>query len=244
MPKLKVGDDELNVSELEDAEYGEGGGDFESYSGEQPPKGTMLNGYVKMWWTYTKNDDPMLKVLFVADGNKGDAAEYDGLPVWENAALTPGVKFRWAPLLNTFGLTIRDVKTKTVVADDDDNVGAPIEKIAGVAFGPDSDQSYCRIVTGREKYNGDWTTRVGRWLEWAEPEDADEDEEGLPIEPEPPKATRGRRAVAKAEEEEAAPKAARGARRKPAAKEEPPTRGRGRRAGGAKGGEADDDPPF
>lgn len=177
MPKLKVTDDELDVEELEDAEYNEDG-DFEDYSGEQPPKGTILRGFIKkMWWTYSQNDNPMLKILFVADGNTGDLEEYNGLPVWENAVLIPSVKFRWQPFLDTFGLTIRDVKTKLYVSADDDNQGAPIEKIGKWEPGEDA---RCRIVTKRERYQGEWNTKVSKWLDDEEAADEEEEEEAPP----------------------------------------------------------------
>ncbi len=248
MPKLKVGDDELPIDELEEAEEG-GERSFEPYDGEQPPVGTKLNGYVKkVWWTYTaeKPDgtggDPMLKVLVIADENDGEEEEFNGCPIWENLTLTAAVKFRWAPMLRCFGLTIRDVKNKTIVSKDDENNGAPVEKIGSWEPGEESDAAWFTMVTDRHKFNGSWQTDVGTWLPFQE--EADEEPEPEP-EPEP-KARRSRRAAPAAEEEEAKPAPTRGARRKPVAKEEPvaPSRGRGRRSGGAKGGEADDEPPF
>jgi len=250
MPRLKISDNELPIDELEEAEYSED--EYEDYDGEDPPKGTILWGYIKkMWWTYTQNEDPMIKVLFIAAENPGDLAEYDGCPIWENAALTAAAKFKWAPLLRVLGLTIRDVKTKTVVASQDDesmNGAAPIEKIASWGGpGVDSDDAYLRVVIGRERYNGEWQTRIGKWLEWEEPgeepEEPDEPDEPEP-EPEPEKAPRGRRAPAKAPakaEPKATPSRARrgqnGASRATAAR--PAARGRGRRSEGS-----DDEPPF
>jgi hypothetical protein len=172
---LKI-DDELD-DELDEVEYSEG--NFERYDGEQPPKDTWLRGYVKaMWWTYTKAEDPMLKVLWIADGNTGDDEEYNGLPVWENMALTAGAKFKWAPFFKQFGLTIKTLKTKTVIAaEDDPNMGAQITKIGTfLTPGEDSDNARCAIITTREKYNGEWQTHAGEWLDDEEPED-DEDEE-------------------------------------------------------------------
>src|ERR1700691_4350988 len=141
MPKLKVDDKELNVKELEAAEFKEGES-YTSYDGDIPPKDTVLRSYVKkMWWTYTGNDDPMLKVLVESGENEGDDEQYDGLPMWENMALTAGAKFKWAPFLEWAGLTIRDVKTKTIVEDEDDpNMGAPITKIGD--FEPGSEESW------------------------------------------------------------------------------------------------------
>jgi hypothetical protein len=252
MPKLKVDDNEMNVKELEDAEFNEdGGGQYEDYDGEQPPKGTLLGGYLKkVWWTYTQErevngetvgGDPMLKVLFVASENTGEEDEFNGCPVWDNIPLTPGAKFKWAPLFRVLGLTIRDVKTKTFVAEDDDNVGAPVEKIGEWQPGEESDSAWLRIVTGRHKFNGSWQTDPDKWLDYEEPEEDEPEEEP---EEEPAKPARGGRRAKPAAETKAAPSrpATRGRRASAsdngdtkAAK--PAARGRGRKP-------ADDDPPF
>jgi hypothetical protein len=130
----------------------------------------------KMWWTYTSNDDPMLKVLVEAGENPESLEEYDGLPMWENMALTASAKFKWAPFLEWAGLTIRDVKTKTIVEDQDDpNMGAPITKIAD--FEPGSDESWLRVVVARERYNGNWSAHVKEWLPYDEAGADEEDEE-------------------------------------------------------------------
>lgn len=187
MPKLKISDEDLDIAELEDAEYNDD--DFATYDGEQPPPGTILSGRVrKAWWGYTQaNQDPMIKVIWEAECNTGTKSEFDGLPVWDMIVLKASTKFRWKPFLDVMGLTLSDVKGKLYVEDEDDNVGAPIEKIA--KWVPGSDDALCRIVTKREKYEGQWTTKVGKWLdpEDAEPDD-DEDEDEAP-----PPPRRGRR---------------------------------------------------
>lgn len=185
---MKVDDKELDIKELEAAEYEEGSS-YTTYDGELPPKGTQLRAFVKkMWWTYTGNDDPMLKVLVEAGDNEGDLEEYDGLPMWENLALTAGAKFKWAPFLDNFGLTIRDVKTKTIVGEEDDERmggAAPIQKIAD--FEPGSEDAWCEIITSRERYNGNWQAHVAEWLvlgEDAEEEPDEEEDEELEVEEE------------------------------------------------------------
>lgn len=223
MPTLKLDDDDLDIDALEEAEYDENAeAQFEPYSGKQPPVGTILRTYVKsMWLTYTKEKpdgsggDPMLKVLVVAAENTGDRAEYDGLPVWENLALTPSSKFKWKPFIDNFGITLKEIKTKMVVASDDDNVGAPIEKIA--KFTPGADESWCRIVTAREKFKDEWTTHVGRWLEYTEP-DADEDEEADTAEEADEVTVEEDEGTEEAEEEAAPPARGRKAAAKPTAK--------------------------
>lgn len=173
MPKLKLGDDDLNIAELEEAEYTED--DYEEYTGKQPPAGTVLKGYIKkMWWTYTGAGDGMLVVLFIADGNDGDEKKYNGLPVWDRLAFTTSAKWRWKPFLDVTGITLREIKGKMVVAEDDDNIGAPVTKIA--TFQPGEDALF-RIITKKDRYNDEVSTKVKNWLEYESQQDDDEDEE-------------------------------------------------------------------
>lgn len=257
MPKLVVEDDELDIDELEDAEYSEG--QFDDYDGDIPPKGTILTGLVKkVWWTYTKDEVPMLKILFEAADNEGDLEEYNGCPFWENAALSVGAKFKWFPFLENFGLTLAQVKKNSQIEKEDDpKNGAPFIKIG--KWEPGSDAAWCRIITARERYKDEWQARIGTWLPYEDDEEPEEE-----AEPEPPaKPARTRAAASKpaasgtrrtarskpepepeeepeVEEEEEKPPA-RSSRRattaKPAAKATPRPRGRGRAP-------ADDDPPF
>lgn len=222
IPRLRKEDTaDINVDELEAAEYSEQ--TYASYGGEIPPNDTILTAYVKaIWWTRTGGGSPMLKVLVIADDNEGELEEYNGLPSWENMGLSAGAKFKWAPFFSHFGFTIRDVKNKIVLAsDEDDNIGAPISKIGD--FVPGSDESWCRIITSREKYNGAWQAHVQSWLpyedeepeetedepeveddvswedqeqEAEEDEDEDEDEDVVEEVPAPPPARRGRAAPA------------------------------------------------
>src|SRR6266568_4072450 len=171
MPRLKDAE-VLDADKLEEAEYGEG--DFQKYTGEIPATGTMLVFRVtKAWWTYSSNDDPMLKVLCVAEDNPGSLEEYDGLTAWENMPLTASAKFKWAPFLEHFGLTIRDVRNKLIVADEDDNQGAPITKIARLTVGSD-DFLFVGIVA-KERYQGKWQAHISEWLD-ADTELDDEEE--------------------------------------------------------------------
>jgi len=175
MPRLKIEDDEFNADELDEAEYESGS--YERYTGEEPPKDTVLRGYVKsMWWGYTAKDDPMVKVLFIADGNTGAEEEYNGCPIWENYPLIKIAKFKWGPFFQQFGLTARLFKTKMYVAEDDDNIGAPIEKVGTFVPGEESTDAWCRVLTTREKYNGKWQTHVAEWMDDAEDDDEDEEE--------------------------------------------------------------------
>lgn len=239
MPRLRVPDEELNIKELEDAEYDDREFDYESYDGELPPADTYLDGYVKkMWWCYTGGGDPMLKALFIADGNDGDEEEYDGLPVWEQLPLTNVAKFKWKPFIDVFGLRLIDIKRKTMVADDDDRIGAPIERIGNWEPG---EGSRCRILTKRAKFNGKDKVEVRRWLDASddaeeELEDYDEDEDEEVEQAPPPRRTRP--AAAKPAKPAARPaKAA-----KPATKAAPAKTTRSRRVSSQAG--YDEEPPF
>lgn len=179
MPRLKIDDDELD-DELDELEYEEG--NFERYDGEIPPKDTFLRGYVKsLWWTETKSGDRMIKMLWIAANNEGDEEEYNGLPIWENYALTAGAKFKWGPFFKHFGLTIRLVKTKMYAESEDDSIGAPITKIGTFVPGEESESAWCAILTAREKNYKDstkWDPHVAQWLDYDdEAEDEDEEDE-------------------------------------------------------------------
>jgi hypothetical protein len=259
MPKLKMEPGDLaNIKELEEAEYEAGA----RYQGEVPPTGTMLNFRVtKIWWTYTENDDPMLKVLSVAEDNPGDLEEYDGLPCWDNMALTTGAKFKWDPFLDHFGLTIRDVKAKTMVDSDDDNIGAPITAIS--KWKPGSDAATFVGVVSKERYNGKWQGHIAEWLDSdTELDEEEEEEEKKPArrkpaaksttrqrhrrtEPEPEEEDEPEDEPEDEEEEEEEAPASR-SRRRPAsraAKKATPAR-RGTRRRAAKNEDEDDEPPF
>jgi hypothetical protein len=174
---------DLDVAALDAVEYSES--DFDSYSGRIPDDNTELYGYVAaMWWCRTaeKDDgtglDPMIKVLWIAADNDGDLAEFNGLPVVENLVLVPGAKFRWAPFLNVFGITLKAIKTATYVAEEDDERwgGAPIEKIGTFVPGQDNDAAWSRVLTKKRFWNERWTAEAKKWLPW-ETADGDETED-------------------------------------------------------------------
>jgi hypothetical protein len=174
MPKLRDTDD-LDVEYLDSVEYSTER--YSDYTGEIPPIGLELTGYVKrIWWTRSAKDDPMLKVLWVADGNEGDLEQYNGCPFWLNAALIPSAKFRWDPFLLAYGLTLTEVKTKTYVAKEEDQNGFVIERIGTWKPGADRDEAWCRIITGQEPYNGVPQARADEWIAWDAEDEAPEDE--------------------------------------------------------------------
>lgn len=251
--KLPIGKDEFDPDAL-DVEYDPNKKGGQKYTGEQPPAGTILLGsVVRLWWTYAADNTPMIKLIFEADGNPGDLAEYDGLPVWENLTFKTSAAFKYQPWLEQMGLTLHDIANKTYVADEDDNVGAPIEKIG--KWKPGEGSALCAITTGSEKYRGKWQTTVETWMdqdEVPEPDDddpggpeGDPDEEETEEETAPPARTRRTAAKPAARGTRAAPAASKPAAAKPAA------RGRAAaskpaapRRGGRPAPAADDEVPF
>lgn len=174
MPKLRPADvADLDIAALDAIEYSTE--EFDTYAGETPPVGIELTGYVKrLWWTRTQQkangggNDPMLKVLWVAADNEGEYEDYNDCPFWLNAPLIGSAKFRWAPFLDVYGLTLKTLKANTYIASKEDQNGAPIERIGSWKPGEDSDAAWCRIITGQEPYNGEMQPRVKEWLMWDE----------------------------------------------------------------------------
>jgi hypothetical protein len=176
--KLRKADvEDIDAAGLDEATYSTE--EYEDYEGEVPPSGIILRGYVKkMWWTRTANDDAMLKVLWIAAENDGDLEEYNGCPFWLNLALIKSVKFRWGPFFEQYGLTMQLVTTKTYVeslTDESDPNGAKVVRIDTFKPGENEDDAWCRIVTGREMYNGSPQARVKEWLDYEADEDEDEE---------------------------------------------------------------------
>ncbi|MDA4133837.1 MAG: hypothetical protein OK454_12050, partial [Thaumarchaeota archaeon] len=213
MPKLKSSELNFDEEELEGAEWSEED-DYQTYEGEQPPTGIILHGFIKkMWITETEAGSDMLVVLFEARDNVGDFVQYDGWATWDRIVLQANTKFRWKPFLNATGLSLKDIKTKMYVGEDEERNGLPIQKIAAFVPGEDSDDAWLRILTKRESYNGEWQAKVSKWLVWEDPEDAEAAEEDEEPE-EPPAGKASPRGGAKATK-------ARASRAKPAAEEDP-----------------------
>jgi hypothetical protein len=189
MPRVKVTSDELDINALEDAEYNED--DFDTYSGQLPETDTILTGYIKsMWWTMTKNNDRMFKVLFIAADNEEDEAEFDGLPIWDNPFFSPAGKFRWKPFIDNFDLTLTDVQKKLYLVssnpeDDHPTFGAPVQKVGTLV--PGGDTAWARVLTkiGFDQ-NGERRVEVKKWLplededEVVDEEEPDEDQQEEP----------------------------------------------------------------
>jgi hypothetical protein len=174
MPRMKWNED-TEWREMNDAEYEEYE-EFEEYDGPLPPNNLILSGYIKkIWATESQAGNDMLKVVFEADGNTGERKVYNGWGGWDNVTLTPGTKFRWQPFFDVLGVTLADVKNKTVVDDEDDNNGAHVLRIGKVKL--DGVKVPARIKVKREKYEGEWQAKVGKWLPPAENADPTDDDD-------------------------------------------------------------------
>jgi hypothetical protein len=187
MPRLKLSDDEFDPDALDvEVEQQE----FQNYTGDIPPTGTQLLGRVKkMWWTYTQNEDPMIKALVVAEGNNGKLAQYEGLPMWENLAFITSAAWKYQPFLEAIGVTLRDIKSKLIVADDEDNLGTPIEKIN--KWVPNGDDSWVTVVVKRDRWQGEWQAKIAQILPAEEEPEEEEAEEEPPARRRPaPKAAK------------------------------------------------------
>jgi hypothetical protein len=177
MAKMKWGND-VDWKGLNEAEYSDG--DFADYTGEDPPKGTMLSGEVKkVWLAESANGNMMFKVVFEASGNVGAEKEYNGWGCWDNIVFTvPAAKFHWQPFFDALGITLKDVKLKTIVGEED-STGTVVDSIGGVEFpAPIQVQT---TVEKKGEYKGE--ARIGKWLpaDDAELEDDEEDDEEDPF---------------------------------------------------------------
>jgi hypothetical protein len=152
MPRMKWGIDDDLPEDWEES-------DFEPYDGPEPPANKLLNGEVKKMWAATfSSGNEGLVVLFQADGNRGDRAKYDGWSTWERIPLIASMNWKYGPLLEALGITLDDVKRRTVVAEEDDNVGTPIIKIGKLKF-----PKACSVITKREKNGDDFEARAGKF---------------------------------------------------------------------------------
>jgi hypothetical protein len=172
--------DDFDVDELEGAEYDESNA---PYRGPQPPRDTELTGIIKKaWWTESSDGDRMMKVIFEGDE---DCKKYKGIGIWDNITFNAKSKWRWLPFLEATGLTLKDIQTKMYVESEDDNVGAPIQKIG--KWVPGEKSTAVRVITDRKPYNGEMSTKIGTWLSYEDEydeDDEDEEEEEAP----PPRA--------------------------------------------------------
>lgn len=178
MPRMKWGADFDELPE----EWDES--DFVEYDGPVPPKNTLLNGEAKKVWAATsKKGNDMLVVLFEASGNTGSKKQYNGWSAFDYITLTPDTAFRYGPFLEVIGATLNDVKAKTLVADEDDNVGTPVKRIGTAKF-----PKPCAVITKRERYDDETVAKVGKYAALAKKaksraadEDDDEEDDDTPF---------------------------------------------------------------
>ena len=164
---------EFDADDLDTDDWTEGG--FEEYEGDDPPKGVKLLGRVtKIWKTESGNGDVMFKSIFVAEGNTGKLAQYNGWTGWDNITFVRTAAFRYQPFLMAFDLTVKDIKNKMDFEEESERMGQRINEIAG--WEPGGKDSWCYIVTKREKFGDEMTTKI-KTYEPGEPPEPEEEEE-------------------------------------------------------------------
>lgn len=99
-----------------------------SYNGLPPRAGQLMTGVVKGFLTLDSNGNPMIKVLYVAEGG-----DYDGYVGWENISLIPSAAFKWAALCeDVLQVSVADLAKKMKLDTNPDNetsIGTPILSI-------------------------------------------------------------------------------------------------------------------
>jgi hypothetical protein len=185
MPRMKLDERDFNVKQLKNVDYQRS--DIKRYDGEVPRTGTILICRVtRLWWTQSNDGTSAMKVLAVAEQNKGDRARYNGLPVWDFLTYKPEAAFRYMPFLLTFAIELDDIKRHMMIADEPDRFGDVIESIGDWEVG--SDDAVCKIVIKNDPQYGAEPDRDG-WLELegsttgSGPDDADDDEDDDDDEP-------------------------------------------------------------
>ncbi len=182
MAKLRwgsLGDPDFEAMDEQEYEETE---DYPEYTGPMPPKNTLLNGVIKkVWATESSKGSAMLKVFFEATGNSGEKKKYDGLPVWDNVVLVPQAKFHWQTFLDALGLTLKVMKAKTVISDEDESAGTPVTQIGKVKF-----PAKVSIISGKEKYEGEFQARVTKYVPYVGADDVDEEDEEDDDDDDPP----------------------------------------------------------
>lgn len=168
---------EFDLDEL-DVEY-EDRDDIIEYDGPVPKARMELPGRIKnMWWTTSSNGNRQFKVIFEAETAKVRGLEqYDGCPIWDQVTFTPGAAFRYQPFLHLFGLTLRDVKGRMDLEEDESKLGRKI--LAVGRWRPGSDEARCVVKTKTEVYEGERSVKIAKYLplEGAADAEFDDDED-------------------------------------------------------------------
>lgn len=176
MPKLKLDGDLFDADALEEAEEGE---QFDDYEGEVPKTNTVLRGkIVGMWATKSEAGNARFPYLWVAEGNTGPLAQYNGLPVFDGVTWTEKAASFYKPFLRAFGLKAKTVQGKTTVEEEEGRFGNKITRIGKLEFSRESDDGLCRMIIKREKYEGEYRSKCKKFLPLsAADESADDDDD-------------------------------------------------------------------
>lgn len=214
MAKMKFSkNDDIDWAGLDEEEFDpDDDGGFVAYDGEIPPAGILLKGDVtKLWLVKSQAGDWMYKALFIADcGHDTDSdglceedckyAEYNGCPIWDNVLWSlPQVKFKWGHFLNGMGITLKDIRAKTVVDDEEDNIGLPVKKV-GVSKLPYPMQ----VITARGKFEGKTKPEVKKWVLAGDEvdDDDDDDEDDAPVAKKRPAKKTGKKSSKKSRDDD------------------------------------------
>jgi hypothetical protein len=158
---------EFDVDDLDTDDWEDGG--YEEYEGEDPPKNTKLLGRVtKIWKTESSNGDVMFKTIFVAEGNEGKLAQYNGWTGWDNITFVKTAAFRYQPFLLAFDLRVSDVKSKMDFDEEAERMGQRVNSISD--WVPGSADSWCYVITKRDRFGEEWTTKIKTYEPGEEPE--------------------------------------------------------------------------
>lgn len=181
MTKLKIDKDDFDVDGLNEAEEGEG---FEDYDGEIPKSKTILRGrVVAMWASKSEAGNLRFPYLWVAEGNTGDLAQYNGLPVFDGVTWVKTAATWYKPFLATFGLKLKTIFDRTDVEEEEGRNGNRINKIGKWVPSRESDDGLSRMIIKREKFEGEYRAKCAKFLPLDPADQAgdDEDEDGEPF---------------------------------------------------------------
>lgn len=176
MAKMKWRADDVDWKGLQDEEFEDN--DFPVYDGPEPPANILLSGQIdKCWLVESAKGDWMFKVVFQAKDNEGDRKVYEEWSCWDNVLWSlPQCKFMWQPFLDALGISLKDIKDRTIVGEED-NVGTVVERIGKVEF-----PAFIRIKTSKVK-TGDYKGKIeiAKYLPPLDMDDVEEeDEDGEP----------------------------------------------------------------
>lgn len=176
MTKLKLNKDDFDLEELDAAEEGEG---FEDYDGPIPPNKTILQmRVVQMWASKSEAGNLRFPYLAIAEGNKGDLEQYNGLPVFDGITWVKTAATWYKPFLAAFGLKLATVLNKTDVEEDEGRFGNKINKIGKWVPDRESKDGLCRMIIKRDRFEGEVRAKCGKFLPLDVADEAEDGEDG------------------------------------------------------------------